>query len=272
MNRAPSTARRGLSAAVLLLAAAASSAAPHEAVYTGNMFDPKTFQWPGEEDKPWHQVGWTRDQVLGNETLRGLLHPSEERRLQSGQAASDCGAETDEPCCIRCDNLPTCLRLRNNYIEDLYYPTETNIMGSCQNIENRVNRLADSIFGPEKTFRDSERCRELVLDYICLYWGSKSAMYENKCDLPKHEGQLAKPPCRSFCTQVAEVCANSVDYMQICSNVKCPPIDQECTPGDNDVTPDEACRIYQYRSPYSAAPRPAHCAALGVAAAAVMAT
>ena len=32
-----------------------------------------------------------------------------------------------------------------------------------------------------------------------------------------------KPPCRSFCVQVADICANDPDFVNLCYNIQCPP-------------------------------------------------
>ncbi|CAM9797920.1 unnamed protein product, partial [Chrysoparadoxa australica] len=105
------------------------------------------------------------------------------------------------PCCAECFGLNYCRRLNNFMLEDKYYPTEPAILGSCDNLEYRASKL--EVFGPSETFRDTPECRALVYDYTCLWWGSQNGQYDNRCGA---EGQ--KPPCRSFCVQVAETCAN----------------------------------------------------------------
>ncbi len=51
---------------------------------------------------------------------------------------------------------------------------------------------------------------------------------------PKREDWLMapRPPCRSFCIQVATVCANAPEFIQTCDEIKCPQIDGTCTPGE----------------------------------------
>lgn len=34
-----------------------------------------------------------------------------------------------------------------------------------------------------QTFRDTAACREMVLDYTCLWWGSANEMYDNRCGI-----------------------------------------------------------------------------------------
>ena len=132
--------------------------------------------------------------------------------------------------------------------------------GSCHDIDHRASRL--DIFGPEKTFRDTPVCREYVQEYTCLWWGTTSTVvqefgtaYLNRCD---NKGKTMKPPCRSYCTQVAIQCANNLEYMELCANILCPPYEEECTPGPYAELGDYACSIYRYQTPrYSSAPRSA---------------
>eukprot|EP00968_Pinguiococcus_pyrenoidosus_P027290 scaffold7363_cov263-Pinguiococcus_pyrenoidosus.AAC.23 len=91
--------------------------------------------------------------------------------------------------------------------QDRYYPTLANL-GSCDNLEDRVKRL--DIFGPGsttfeanrpccvddrfataagRTFREEAGCRQLVYDYVCLFWASEASdidglqQYENRCSV-----------------------------------------------------------------------------------------
>lgn len=34
-----------------------------------------------------------------------------------------------------------------------------------------------------QTFRDTDACREMVIDYTCLWWGSENEMYDNRCGI-----------------------------------------------------------------------------------------
>ena len=61
-------------------------------------------------------------------------------------------------------------------------------------------------------------------------------MYKNWCRFiektnfdNEDQFELApRPPCRSFCAQVAEVCANDHHFLQLCGDIACPPAEQEC--------------------------------------------
>merc|ERR1719224_228626 len=103
--------------------------------------------------------------------------------------------------------------LGGKLVEDQYYPTEKDKSGSCDNLDERVGAL--DVFGKSKTFRDNEECRDLVREYVCLWWGSENAQYENRCN---NGGQAAKP-CRDFCVQVGIVCANNEDWMNLCYDI-----------------------------------------------------
>jgi hypothetical protein len=142
--------------------------------------------------------------------------------------------------------------LNGKLVEDKYYPYNSEQLGSCDNFETRINRLLgdDVIFGADKTFRDTESCRELVTNYICYFWGSDNEMYDNRCGVDS-----VKPPCRSLCALVAKTCANNGKWIDLCESIKCPPIDEECTP-DPDVNPAEACNIQRFRSIKNSAGRP----------------
>ena len=70
--------------------------------------------------------------------------------------------------CQTCDNLQTCQILNTLLIQEVYYPsvyfpsnadsTATQV-GTCEIIEQRGIRIAQEIFGPDKTFRDTATCR-----------------------------------------------------------------------------------------------------------------
>lgn len=156
----------------------------------------------------------------------------------------DCGADDDScPCCIACNDLTYCTVLQGMQIEDKYYPDQRLIKGSCVNLDDRVERLQDSIFGQDKTFRDTDACRDLVNDYICLWWGSENTQYDNRC---ANYGEVM--PCRSFCVQVGMMCANNPDWLDLCYNIECPPEAwTDCYPGPVGVT-DFECIVYQYES------------------------
>lgn len=122
----------------------------------------------------------------------------------------------------------------------------------------------------------------MVMQYLCLFYGSDNNQYRNYCvlqedysdPLPENHLKSARPPCRSFCVQVGEsrgsclllhvsavcicltavvlcdqvatVCANDPTFIQTCNRIACPPTAAECTPGTS--TPPDPPR--QVRFPY----------------------
>jgi len=140
--------------------------------------------------------------------------------------------------CIICQELNTCQVLNSLLIQEIYYPDNLELLGTCKVIDALGTRVAKEIFGNGRTFRNTPQCRDIVMQYLCLYWGSDNEMYTNLCiyqeDVsspnPVNHKVAPRPPCRSFCVQVAEVCANDPNYMQICKNIQCPPTEDDCTP------------------------------------------
>lgn len=127
--------------------------------------------------------------------------------------AGPCGVTPEQcPCCVRCDDSPDtnprCGAFANAWgqggvtMEDKYLPALKKFSGSCLNIEDRIARLEMSIFGQGRTFRDSELCRKMALEYICAFWGSQNAMYDNRCVGIQQSVEPALQPCRSMCVQV----------------------------------------------------------------------
>ncbi|KAJ1445663.1 hypothetical protein M885DRAFT_549221 [Pelagophyceae sp. CCMP2097] len=163
----------------------------------------------------------------------------ERRRLEENSCAN-----ADGICCSLCkQGLPFCSILAGYLVEDTYYPSEPAITGSCDNIAQRAGEL--DVFGDTKTFRDTVECRKMVQDYTCLWWASTSSQYRNRCD---DRGKVRVRPCRTYCTQIAIQCANSLEYMELCTNILCPPIEELCTPGPSEAG-NSACNIYRYQTP-----------------------
>lgn len=178
---------------------------------------------------------------------------STRRRLEDNK----CELE-DNICCSLCKNdLKYCKKLAGYLVEDSYYPSEVSVTGSCNDIDKRAGLL--DVFGPSKTFRDTEWCQWMVREYVCLWWSTESTAYTNKC---KEKGDILVPPCRSYCTQVAIQCANNLEYAELCKKIECPPTEEQCTPGHQEVG-QFGCNVYRYNTPaYSGAARTRAIAAL----------
>ena len=142
--------------------------------------------------------------------------------------------------CIICSKLDHCQALNSFLIQEKYYPKNVEGgSGTCGIIDELGKRVAHEVFGNGKTFRDSPLCRDIVMQYLCLFWGSDNLMYTNLCawnesvkdpDPTKHI-LVPKPPCRSFCIQVADICANDPEFVLLCNNIMCPPTEDDCAPG-----------------------------------------
>mmetsp|Transcript_6088 Transcript_6088/g.9189 ORF Transcript_6088/g.9189 Transcript_6088/m.9189 type:complete len:258 (-) Transcript_6088:156-929(-) len=181
----------------------------------------------------------------------------------------------DDALCVICHGLSHCDILNGLLIQEVYYPEQNADLGTCSIIESLGARMANEIFGIGRTFRDTPQCRDIVMQYLCLFWGSQNDQYTNLCywkeDVSKpnpEEHKIApRPPCRSFCVQIAEVCANQADFMDICGFIECPPTEDECTPdpvvGGEVVAAGIGCDIPSLSNPYSAADRTLPSAILG---------
>jgi hypothetical protein len=194
-------------------------------------FDPRTV-------KPEHLM--TPAEVARKNFLDEMLEVEIQRRLQeeaeddySEDPGSDGGnndlCSLDGPiyCCKKCpETLYYCEELGGMLIEDKYGMLKdgVGIDDSCYNLEMRAQRL--DVFGRSKTFRDTPECKRLVWDYTCLWWGSDNDVYTNNCKDKKEmtDGSFVKAapqPCLSFCTQVANMCANRPDWIKLCKNTVC---------------------------------------------------
>jgi hypothetical protein len=150
----------------------------------------------------------------------------------------------DPDVCPKCSNLTICRSLNNKMVQEKYDPNHIKTKITCSVLEDLGARLSVEIFGNGKSFRDTVQCRDIVMQYLCSFWGSENSMYTNSC-LYKEDTNNAieelkrfapRPPCRSFCVQVSLVCANNKEFGQLCANIACPPEEEECTP---DPTVDE---------------------------------
>jgi hypothetical protein len=142
--------------------------------------------------------------------------------------------------CIICQRLTVCQSLNKLLVQEKYYPNNLDLLGTCFVIEDLAKRVESEIFGNGKTFRDTSLCRDIVMQYLCLFWGSDNEMYTNLCIFqesvsspdPANHIITPRPPCRSFCVQVADICANDPNFINLCYNIACPPTEDECTPGN----------------------------------------
>ena len=139
--------------------------------------------------------------------------------------------------CVKCTGMLTCNALNGFMIEEVYLPNQPELRGTCIVLDQLGTQVATEIFGPGRTFRDTQDCRDMVMQYLCLFYGSNNAMYRNWCQFTERVGNnnpaedLIAPryPCRSFCVQVATTCAYDPLFVQLCSAIACPPVGDDCT-------------------------------------------
>lgn len=210
---------------------------------------------------------------------RDLLFPfrktmEENEDAESSRALQDIDDppdDLDDATCVICRGLDQCSVLNGLLVQEKYYPEQNLELGTCSIIDGLGQRMANEIFGIGRTFRDTTQCRNIVLQYLCLFWASQNDMYDNYCfwleDVSSpnpDEHQIApRPPCRSFCVQIAEVCANSADFLHMCNYIACPPTEDECTPdpvvGNEVVAAGIGCDMPFLENPYSSSYRLSLC-------------
>jgi len=178
--------------------------------------------------------------------------------------------------CETCTGLVNCPVLNQYRIEEVYLPNNLAQKGTCTVLDQLGGRVKGEVFGPGRTFRDTPQCRDIVMQYLCLFYGSNNYMYRNWCQFRedvtpanRQDYKVApRYPCRSFCVQVATVCANDPLFMQLCANIACPPLEDDCTPNPSvtnaqgkqqDLGASIGCSMPYDLDPYSpknSAPRP----------------
>lgn len=191
--------------------------------------------------------------------LEDLLFPNRTRHIYDINRRK---VSTDVPVCVVCSGLTTCTILENLMIQEVYLPSEPVQQGTCKVLDALGARIATDIFGPTKAYRDTAQCREIVMQYLCLFWGSQNLMYTNECiDYERaggNEDPLQSPryPCKGFCIQVAQLCGNDDQVLQLCNNIECPPpTEEDCTPDPsiNGIVLDGrvGCSLPLYDNPYA---------------------
>lgn len=171
---------------------------------------------------------------------------------------------SDNVVCVACKNLDHCRILNGFMVQEVYYPDNPEFLGTCRVIEALATRLNGEIFGVGRTFRDTAQCRSIVMQYLCLFWGSNNTMYNNGCNaldevnrpLKNKQIHTQTPPCRSFCVQIAEVCANDYSaFLNVCYDIQCPPTETQCTPdpyiGAQVVSAGIGCSMPFDKDPYA---------------------
>jgi hypothetical protein len=69
--------------------------------------------------------------------------------------------------CVKCSNLKYCEILNQLIIQEVYYPNNLELRGTCSVIEQLAENMYSEIFGLGRTFRDTAQCRG-ALCYLYL--------------------------------------------------------------------------------------------------------
>ena len=194
----------------------------------------------------------------GADELKEILFPNRTAQLRSSNSR-----RLDTVACTVCQGLTTCTALNGYQIQETYYPNNLNYLQTCKVIDDLGARLEPLIFGDGRTFRDTTQCRDIVMQYLCLFYGSDNTMYVNECvnqeDVkdpnPANHKVAPRPPCKSFCVQTAQLCANDPDYfIQTCNEIACPPVEDQCTPdpiiSGETLAANLGCTVPYYDNPY----------------------
>eukprot|EP01032_Pedospumella_encystans_P017707 gene17706-20171_t len=126
---------------------------------------------------------------------------------------------------------------------------------------NEIRRLAIE----KDPYDNNTVCRGIVMQYLCLFYGSDNSQYRNYCinkedpnpPLQADKKFAPKAPCRSFCVQVATVCANDPTFIHTCNRIRCPPSEGSCESdpvvNGQSLSANLGCDVPYYRTPYNAA-------------------
>lgn len=61
--------------------------------------------------------------------------------------------------CVKCNGLTQCQALNGYVVQEVYYPKNLDLSGTCLVLEDLGERMNEEIFGEGRTFRDTEDCR-----------------------------------------------------------------------------------------------------------------
>lgn len=168
--------------------------------------------------------------------------------------------------CVKCSGLQSCPALNGLIIEEVYLPNnlvEAPTLGTCKVLDELGARVQAEIFGSGRTFRNTPDCVSMVMQYLCLFYGSNNVMYRNWCQfvedvrdaLPANHKVAPRYPCRSFCVQVATTCAYDPLFVDLCRSIACPPTEDSCTAdpsiGGQRLAANLGCSMPYVADPYS---------------------
>ena len=153
-----------------------------------------------------------------NSDLRNIIFPFQiNHRNETNVHRQLVVRATDpDPKCPKCQGMVYCNVLNGYMVEEVYVSKQyfvdsaVQTVGTCSVLEALGKRMYGEIFGKGKPFNDDSQCRQMVMEYLCLFWGTDNYMYRNSC-IHHEDTTSANPadhkltqryPCRSFCIQV----------------------------------------------------------------------
>jgi len=197
--------------------------------------------------------------ALGGHLRRDDAH--EERSLA---VDSKCTNEGVSIMCVTCRGMKYCSVLDGYMVEEVYLPDNPDALGTCKALDQLGLRVQQKVFGRGATFRNSYQCRDIVMQYLCLFWGSDNSQYQNGCasancedvssSIPANHKLAPRPPCRSFCVVVATTCTNDPTFVELCAKIECPPTSDQCladpTLQRTKIVSNLGCNLPTSMSPY----------------------
>lgn len=184
----------------------------------------------------------------------------------AGVTSPPAGFDPKSIICVKCSGLQSCPALNGLNIEEVYLPNnlvEAPLLGTCRVLDELGSRVQAEVFGNGRTFRDTPNCVSMVMQYLCLFYGSNNVMYKNWCQfvedvrdaLPANHKVAPRYPCRSFCVQVATTCAYDPLFVELCRSIACPPTEDSCTAdpsiGGQRLAANLGCSMPYSADPYS---------------------
>lgn len=197
-------------------------------------------------------------------SLRHLRRPGDPQQRSLADDSKCLGTAGTQVMCVTCRGMKYCGALDGYMVEEVYLPDNPDALGTCKAIDQLGNRVQEKVFGRGATFRNSYQCRDLVMQYLCLFWGSDNSQYSNGCasvdcedvssSIPANHKLAPRPPCRSFCVVVATTCTNDPTFVKLCAKIECPPTSDQCladpTLQRTKIVSNLGCNLPTSTSPY----------------------
>ncbi len=75
--------------------------------------------------------------------------------------------------CVLCRTLKYCEVVNTYMLQEVYYPKRIDLLESCKVLDSLGKRMSETVFGSQRTFRDTKECRSkivrLLLMFSCTY-------------------------------------------------------------------------------------------------------